>query len=50
MKMTRDMVMMSLGAGAILAYQKYKKPVMKKLDKVVDKTMHKANNMLENMR
>ena len=49
MKMTKDIMMMSLGAGAVLAYQKYKKPVMKKLDKVVDKTMHKANKAIEDM-
>lgn len=49
MKMAKDVMMMSLGAGAVLAYQKYKKPVMKKLDKVVDKTMQKANKKLEDM-
>lgn len=49
MKMTRDVLMMSLGAGAVLAYQKYNKPVMKKLDKMVDKTIHKANDKLESM-
>lgn len=49
MKMTRDIMMMSLGAGALLAYQKYNKPVMKKLDRVVDKTMQKANKTIEDM-
>ncbi len=49
MKMTRDILMMSLGAGAVLAYQKYNKPVMKKIDKFASKTMHKANDKLESM-
>lgn len=49
MKMTKDVFLMSLGAGAVLAYQKYKKPVMKKMDKLLDKTMKKANQKLEDM-
>ena len=49
MKLGKDVLMMSLGAGAVLMYQKYNKPVMKKMEKMVDKTMKKANNKLEDM-
>lgn len=40
---------MGMGAGAVLAYQKYNKPVMKKIEDVVDTTMKKANKKLEDM-
>lgn len=43
------MALMGMGAGAVLAYQKYKKPVTKQVEKVVDSTMKKANKKLENM-
>ena len=43
------MALIGLGAGAVLAYQKYNKPMMKKMEKVVDNTMKKANDKLENM-
>lgn len=49
MKVGKNIALMALGAGAVLAYQKYNKPVMKKMEKVVDKTMKKANNTLEDM-
>lgn len=55
MKM-RDVALLGMGAGAVLAYQKYNKPVMKKVDqamdktmKTIDKTVKKANNKLEDM-
>ena len=40
---------MGMGAGAVLAYQKYNKPVKKKVEEVVDTTMKKANKKLENI-
>ena len=40
---------MMIGAGAVLAYQKYKKPIMKKMNEVKNKMMKKTDNMLENM-
>lgn len=49
MKLGRNLALMALGAGAVLAYQKYNKPVMKKMEKVVDRTMKKTNDKLENM-
>lgn len=49
MKIGRSIAFTMLGAGAVLAYQKYNKPVMKKMENFVDSTMKKANNKLENM-
>ena len=40
---------MMMGAGAVLAYQKYKKPVKKQIDKLTNKVVKKADNMLEDM-
>lgn len=49
MKLAKDLALMSLGAGAVLAYQKYSKPVMKQMNKLVDSKMKKVDNALENM-
>lgn len=49
MKFAKSMALMGLGAGALLAYQKYNKPVMKKMEKIADKAMSKANDKLEDM-
>lgn len=45
MKMTKNIALMMVGAGAVLAYQKYSKPVMK----TISKEMNKADKKLENM-
>ena len=49
MKLGKNMLLMGLGAGAVLAYQKYNKPLMKKMDKMMKKTKRKANDKLEDM-
>ncbi|MFV0250058.1 MAG: hypothetical protein ACK5HP_03385 [Bacilli bacterium] len=49
MKLGKDLALITLGAGAVLAYQKYNKPIMKKVDEVKKETVRKANNKLENM-
>ena len=49
MKLAKSVALMGMGAGAVLAYQKYNKPVMKKVEKVMDATMKKANKKLEDM-
>lgn len=49
MKFSKNIALVSLGAGAVLMYQKYNKPVMRQIEKVVDKTMKKADYELENM-
>lgn len=48
MKM-KNVALMMMGAGAVLAYQKYNKPVMKKMEEAADKVVRKANNKLEDM-
>lgn len=50
MKFGKDLALMSLGAAALLAYQKYNKPVKRKMEQVMGKTMKKTNDKLENMR
>ena len=49
MKLMKNVALMSMGAGAVLAYQKYSKPMMKKIDKLVESKMTKVDNKLENM-
>lgn len=49
MKLGKSMALMGLGAGALLAYQKFNKPIMKKMDKMVKNTKKKANDKLEDM-
>lgn len=49
MKIGKSMVLMGLGAGAVLAYQKYNKPVMAKMEQIVDMTKKKASETLEDM-
>lgn len=47
--MNKEIAFMALGAGAVLAYQKYNKPVMKKVEKTANKALKKVDNKLENM-
>ncbi|MDD2181637.1 MAG: hypothetical protein PHW32_04645 [Bacilli bacterium] len=49
MKLGKNLALMSMGAAAVLAYQKYNKPIRKQVEKVVDQTMKKTENKLENM-
>ena len=49
MKMTKSLALIGLGAGAVMAYQKYKKPMMKKFEKTVDNALIKTNNKLDEM-
>ena len=49
MKMAKDVALMAVGAGAVMAYQKYKKPAMEKMEKVVNKSIKKANKKLDEM-
>lgn len=49
MKISKNLALMALGAGAVLAYQRFNKPVKRQMDKVVNKTINKANDKLENM-
>lgn len=49
MKLVKNMALVSMGAGAVLAYQKYNKPVMDKMEKMMTSMKKKANNKLEDM-
>lgn len=49
MKFVKGMSMMALGVGATLAYQKYSKPLMKKMKKEISKTTKKVGSQLEDM-
>jgi hypothetical protein len=49
MRTGRVLGLMALGAGAVLAYQKYNKPVMKKLQKTFNTTAKNVDNTLGNM-
>lgn len=49
MKMIKNLALVAAGVGATLAYQKYNKPMMKKMSKVTDKAIKKANSKLEDM-
>ncbi len=49
MKFSKNLALMSLGAGAVVLYQKYNKPLMKKVEQVVGKVTKKEDNELENM-
>lgn len=49
MRFAKNMMWTALGAGAVLAYQKYEKPMMKEMDKMVSKALKSTNHKLEDM-
>lgn len=49
MKVAKVVALMAAGAGAVLAYQKYSKPVMKKCKKIMDETLSKSDEKLDDM-
>lgn len=49
MKILKSMALVAMGAGAVLAYQKYSEPVMNKLSDMAEDAMKKANEKLEDM-
>ena len=50
MQMYRDIAMITLGALGVIAYQKYREPVMDKIDCMLDKACDCAEDKLEKMR
>lgn len=48
MKM-KNIALMGLGAASVLAYQKYSKPMMKKMENAVTKGSKKTKKILEDM-
>ena len=49
MKFMKSMALMTMGAGAVLAYQKYNKPVMNKMNEMITGMKEKMSDELENM-
>ena len=49
MKIVKSMALIAMGAGAVLAYQKYSEPVMNKLEDIAMDAMQKADKKLEDM-
>lgn len=49
MKIAKSMLLVGLGVGGTIAYQKYSKPAMKKLEKFVDKSVKKVNQEIDEM-
>ncbi len=49
MKLGKNIALMAMGAGAVLAYQKYSKPLMKAVNKTAKKTLKKADEKLDDM-
>ena len=49
MKLSKNIALMAMGAGAMLAYQKYSKPVMKAVDKTAKNALKKVDNKLDDM-
>ena len=45
----RDMALFALGATSVLMYQKYKEPVMRKLECAANTMMKKADEVLDDM-
>ncbi len=49
MQVYKDMALVALGATAVLMYQKYKEPVMKKVECAANTMMKKADKALDDM-
>lgn len=49
MKIVKSMALIAMGAGAVLAYQKYSEPMMEKLERLAEDAMRKADKKLEDM-
>jgi hypothetical protein len=49
LKFAKDVAFMAAGAGMVVAYNKYNKPLKKKLEKTVNSAAKSMNNKLENM-
>lgn len=49
MKVVKDMALIAIGAVGAIAYQKYSKPVMEKVEEFASEAMSKVNDKLEDM-
>ncbi len=50
MRIYRDIAMMALGAMAALTCEKYKEPLMQKMDCMMDSAIDKATDKLEKLK
>ena len=44
--MAKSMMLMALGGLSVLAYQKYNKPLMKKMDRAMNEVGNKLEDMM----
>ena len=44
--LAKSMMLMALGAGSVIMYQKYNKPLMKKMSKMMNKMDDKLEDMM----
>ncbi len=49
MKLVKSMALIGMGAGAVLAYQKYNRPVMDYMNKMFTGMKERMSDELENM-
>ena len=49
MKIVKSMALIAMGAGAVLAYQKYSEPLMNKLEDFAEEAMLRADKKLEDL-
>lgn len=49
MKFAKPVMLMVIGAGAVLAYQKYSEPVMQKIEDIANEAMKSVNKKLDDM-
>lgn len=49
MQMGKDIALIAMGALAVLMYQKYSKPVMKKAEELMNDALEVADKKLDNM-
>jgi hypothetical protein len=49
MQTCKDIALVALGATAVLMYQKYHEPVMRKMECAANKMMRKADKVLDDM-
>ena len=49
MRLSMNVALIALGAGVVLAYQRYHRPIMDKLGETTDKACKSINKALDNM-
>ncbi len=49
MKLAKSMLLIGMGVGGTILYQKYSKPVMKEMEKLIDKTVNSVSSTLDDM-